>query len=128
MLIFISAVLVAQCAGFVLMPCRPGLFDLDAIASKVEIVASADTAAAVVLNVAPRGKLADEAREALEGKGITVLPSTIHQRAAYSHAVIDGRAVHEYEPEGKAAEDIAGIYGNISRKLGLHTGRRKVVA
>jgi chromosome partitioning protein len=98
--------LVAQCAGFVLMPCRPGLFDLDAIASKVEIVASADTAsadtaAAVVLNVAPRGKLADEAREALEGKGITVLPSTIHQRAAYSHAVIDGRAVHEYEPEGK---------------------------
>src|SRR5688500_18684331 len=83
---------------------------------------------AVLLNVAPRGKLADEAREALEGKGITVLPSTIHQRAAYSHAVIDGRAVHEYEPEGKAAEDIAGIYGNISRKLGLHTGRRKVVA
>jgi hypothetical protein len=36
--------------------------------------------------------------------------------------------VHKYEPEGKAAEDIAGIYGNISRKLGLLTGRRKVVA
>jgi hypothetical protein len=52
-----------------------------------------------------------------------------HSRdAADSHAVIDGRAVHEYEPEGKAAEDIAGIYGNISRKLGLLTGRRKVVA
>ena len=128
MLIFISAAIVAQRADFVLMPCRPGLFDLDAIASTVEIVTSAETSAAVVLNAAPRGKLADEAREALEGKGITVLPSAIHQRAAYSHAVIDGRAVHEYEPEGKAAEDIAGIYGNISRKLGLLTGRRKVVA
>ena len=110
------------------MPCRPALFDLDAIASTVEIVASAETAAAVVLNAAPRGKLADEARAALEGQGITVFPSTIHQRAAYSHAVIDGRAVHEYEPEGKAAEEIAGLYGNISRIPGLRTGRRKVVA
>jgi chromosome partitioning protein len=123
-----AAALVAQCADFVLMPCRPALFDLDAIASTVEIVASAETSAAVVLNAAPRGKLANEARAALEGQGITVFPSTIHQRAAYSHAVIDGRAVHEYEPEGKAAEEIAGLYGNISRKLGLYTGRRKVVA
>jgi len=123
-----AAALVAQRADFVLMPCRPAVFDLDAIASTVEIVASAETSAAVVLNTAPRGKLADEARAALEGQGITVLPSSIYQRAAYSHAVIDGRAVHEYEPEGKAAEEIAGLYGNISRILGLHTGKRKATA
>jgi chromosome partitioning protein len=123
-----AAAIVAQHADFVLMPCRPALFDLDAIASTVEIVANTETRAAVVLNAAPRGKLADEARAALEGQRITVLPSPIYQRAAYSHAVIDGRAVHEYEPEGKAAEEIAGLYGNISRILGLHTGKRKVVA
>jgi hypothetical protein len=45
-----------------------------------------------------------------------------------SHAVIDGRAVHEYEPEGKAAEEIAGLYGNISKLLGLYTGKRKAIA
>ena len=93
----------------------------------MEIVTSADTSAAVVLNAAPRGKLADEARAALEGQGITVFPAAIYQRAAYSHAVIDGRAVHEYEPAGKAAEEIAGLYGNISKILGLHTGKRKAV-
>jgi chromosome partitioning protein len=123
-----AAAIVAQRADFVLMPCRPALFDLDAIASTVEIVTSAETSAAVVLNAAPRGKLADEARAALEGQGITILQSAIHQRAAYSHAVIDGRAVHEYEPEGKAAEEIAGLYGNISKILGLSTGKRKAVA
>ena len=90
--------------------------------------ASAEASAAVVLNAAPRGKLADEARTALEGQGITVFPSAISQRAAYSHAVIDGRAVHEYEPEGKAAEEIAGLYGNISKLLGLYTGKRKAIA
>jgi chromosome partitioning protein len=123
-----AAAIVAQRADFVLMPCRPALFDLDAIASTVEIVTSAEASAAVVLNAAPRGKLADEAQTALEGQGITVFSSTIHQRAAYSHAVIDGRAVHEYEPEGKAAEEIAGLYGNISKLLGLYTGRRKAIA
>ena len=123
-----AAAMVAQRADFVLMPCRPALFDLDAIASTVEIVTSAEASAAVVLNAAPRGKLADEARTALEGQGITVFPSAIYQRAAYSHAVIDGRAVHEYEPEGKAAEEIAGLYGNISKLLGLYTGKRKAIA
>jgi len=44
-----------QRADFVLMPCRPALFDLGAIASTVEIVTGADTRAAVVLNAAPRG-------------------------------------------------------------------------
>ncbi len=123
-----AAAIVAQRADFVLMPCRPALFDLDAIASTVNIVASADTPAAVILNAASRGKLADEARAALEGQGITVLPSSIHQRAAYSHAVIDGRAVHEYEPKGKAAEEISWLYGNISGILGLHSRKRKAVA
>jgi len=123
-----AAAIVAQLADFVLMPCRPALFDLDALASTVEIVTSAETPAAVILNAAPRGKLADEARTALEGQGITVVPSAIYQRAAYSHAVIDGRAVHEYEPEGKATEEIARLYGNISRKLGINTRKRKAVA
>ena len=71
----------------------------------------------VILNAAPRGKLADEARVALEGQGIAVLPTVMHQRAAFAHAVIDGRAVHEYEPDGKAAEEIISLYCDITRLL-----------
>ena len=123
-----AAAIVAQLSDFVLMPCRPALFDLDAIASTVEIVTSANAHSAVILNAAPRGRLIDEARSALEGQGVSVLPVIIYQRAAYSHAVIDGRAVHEYEPEGKAAQEIARLYGTITRILGIHARKRKAVA
>jgi chromosome partitioning protein len=103
----------------VLIPCRPARFDLDAITSTVDIVKAARTPCSVVLNAAPRGKLAEEARSALVRKGITVIPTVLYQRAAYSHAVIDGRAVHEYEPRGRAAAEVEELYHHITRLLGI---------
>ncbi len=118
-----AAATAAALADFVLIPCRPARFDLDAIASTVDIARAAKTPAAVVINAAPRGRLAEEARAALERKGITVIATVLHQRAAYSHAVIDGRSVHEYEPKGAAAAEIdqlynhiTGLYGDMVRK------------
>ena len=122
-----AAAIAAQLSDFILIPCRPARFDLDAIASTVKIISAAGKPAAVVLNAAPRGKLAEEARKALEAQGITVLPGVMQQRAAYSHAVIDGRAVHEYEPGGKAAEEIDNIYNHITRLLGFTAAKRKKV-
>lgn len=113
-----TAAIAAQLADFVLIPCRPARFDLDAIASTAQIAKVAKTPAAVVINAAPRGRLAEEARAALEQQGVTVLDCVIHQRAAYSHAVIDGRSVHEYEPEGKAAAEIDELYDLITRLFG----------
>jgi chromosome partitioning protein len=113
-----AAAVAAQFADFILIPCRPARFDLDAIASTIQIAKVAKKPAAVVINAAPRGKLADEARAALEGQGITVLETVLHQRASYSHAVIDGRSVHEYEPDGKAAAEIDDLYNHITRLFG----------
>lgn len=113
-----EAAIAAQLADYVLIPCRPARFDLDAIASTVDIAKAANTPAAVVINAAPRGRLADEARAALQRQGVTVLDLVLHQRAAYSHAVIDGRSVHEYEPEGKAAAEIDDLYHHITRLYG----------
>jgi chromosome partitioning protein len=113
-----EAAIAAQLADYVLIPCRPARFDLDAIASTVDIAKAANTPAAVVINAAPRGRLADEARAALQRQGVTVLDLVLHQRAAYSHAVIDGRSVHEYEPGGKAAAEIDDLYYHITRLYG----------
>jgi chromosome partitioning protein len=119
------AALVAQEADFVLIPCRPARFDLDAITSTVDIARVANTPAAIVINAAPRGRLVeDETRRRLTRQHIAVLPTVIHQRVAYSHAVIDGRSVHEYEPEGKAAAEIDELYNHITRLLG-DTKKRK---
>ena len=113
-----AAAIAAQLADLVLIPCRPARFDLDAIASTFEIARLAKVRAAVVINAAPRGKLAGEARQALKEQDITVIDTVLHQRAAYSHAVIDGRSVHEYEPDGKAAAEIDDLYNYITRLYG----------
>lgn len=120
-----AAAIAAQYADLVLIPCRPARFDLDAIASTVQIAMVAKKSAAVVINAAPRGKLAGEARVALERQGITVIDTVLHQRVAYSHAVIDGRSVHEYEPNGKAAAEIDELYNHITRLLGYRQARGK---
>lgn len=113
-----TAAIAARLADYVLIPCRPARFDLDAIASTVDIAKAANTPAAVVINAAPRGRLAEEARAALMRRGITVVETVLHQRAAYSHAVIDGRSVHEYEPKGAAAQEIDDLYHHITRLYG----------
>jgi chromosome partitioning protein len=120
-----AAAIAAQYADLVLIPCRPARFDLDAIASTVQIATVAKKSAAVVINAAPRGKLAEEARAALERQGITVIDTVLHQRAAYSHAVIDGRSVHEYEPDGKAAAEIDELYNHLTGLLGYKQARGK---
>jgi chromosome partitioning protein len=109
------AAIAAQLSTLVLIPCRPARFDLNAITSTIEIARLAKVPAAVVINAAPRGKMADEAKGVLEHQGITVLDTVLYQRAAYSHAVIDGRSVHEYEPDGKAAAEIDELYNHITR-------------
>jgi chromosome partitioning protein len=120
-----AAAIAAQYADLVLIPCRPARFDLDAIASTVQIATVAKKSAAVVINAAPRGKLADEARVALERQGITVIDTVLHQRVAYSHAVIDGRSVHEYEPGGKAAAEIDELYNHLTGLLGYRQAKGK---
>ncbi len=119
-----DAAMTAQLADLVLIPCRPARFDLEAIASTVEIARLANAPAAVVINAAPRGRLAGEARAVLERQGVRVLDAVIHQRVAYSHAVIDGRSVHEYEPDGQAAAEIDSLYNTITKYLVTPTRKR----
>jgi chromosome partitioning protein len=118
------AAIAAQLADLVLIPCRPARFDLDAIASTLEIARLAKSPAAVVINAAPRGRLAEEAREALQQQDITVMDTVLHQRVAYSHAVIDGRAVHEYEPDGQATAEIEALYNTVTNYLVIQERRK----
>jgi chromosome partitioning protein len=114
-----DAAIAAKLADLVLIPCRPARFDLDAVASTLEIAKAANTPAVVVINTAmPRGLLAKEARETLARQGAKVLTPVLHQRVAYSHAVIDGRSVYEYEPGGQAAAEITDLYNHITRLYG----------
>jgi len=108
----------ARIADYVLIPCRPAILDLRAIGNTIDLVKLAGTKAAVILTcVPPRGTLAHEAGEAVSSYGIELCPSQIGQRAAFVHSITAGQSVHEYEPNGKAAEEVNKLYKWVVKQL-----------
>lgn len=105
------ASLAARAADLVLIPCRPAKFDLEAIETTLLLVQTARKPAYVVLNaVPPQGSIVEEATAGLVSSGAKVAPHQITQRAAFAHAVIDGRTAQEFEPRGKAAREVNALY------------------
>jgi len=121
-----SALAAARAADVVVIPCRPSIVDLRAISSTIDICRIADTPCFVVLNQTPsRGNLAEDAAEALQELKVDVAPVQIGQRIAYIHAVTKGLGVMEYEPNGKAAEEIQALYSFILQKAGVSHDKGK---
>lgn len=114
---------VARIADLALIPTRPSILDLRAIGATVDVVKAAKRPAGIVLNSCPPGRgdreasLTAEARAGLAGYGMPVLPVSVTQRAALSHALIDGRAVTEFEPEGKAAAELRLVWNWTKERL-----------
>ena len=115
-----AALAAARAADLILIPCRPAIFDLKAISTTVDLAKLAGKPACVVFNaVQPRGSLADEASAAVESYQIPIAPTRIAQRAAYVHALTAGQVAQEYEPDGKAAEEIKLLYRWTCKQVGL---------
>lgn len=110
-----AATIAAGLADIILIPCRPAAFDVAAIPTTLDILklAKAKDKAVILLNaVPPQGKTGEEAAEGLANLA-NVAPVRLINRAAYSHAVNDGRSVEEFEPHGKASEEIRALYDFI---------------
>ena len=45
----------------------------------------------------------------------------LSQRAAFAHGVIDGRTAQEFEPDGKAAEEVEALYVWLCGIVGMST-------
>jgi len=110
---------ISKLADLTLIPCRPAILDIRAIGTTVETVQGG---AAIVLNACPPGRgpfeasITRETREVLAGYGLPVAPISIVNRVALAHALIDGRAVTEFEPGGKAAHEIARLWRWIKKE------------
>lgn len=119
------AALVAQLADLVVIPCRPGVFDLDAVGATVEIARIARKPAAIVINAAPPlGRVTSEAAAALRAAGYTVLDEIVHHRAAFAHALIGGQAIDDFAPRSKAAAEIEALFRQLAKQLGVPSRRR----
>jgi chromosome partitioning protein len=106
-----DAARVALVADLVVIPCRPTAFDLAAVGNAVEIVKAAKVRAVLVLSACPpRSPETGEARSVLESYGLPVFPFEITERRAFARAVASGRAVTEFEENGKAAAEIRALW------------------
>ena len=105
-------------SDLVLIPCRPTAFDLAAAASSAELVRASGKPAAFILNACP--PRAPEVAEAFEFLSVYELPRapvTIGERRAFARAVATGRAVTEFEADGKAAQEIQGLFNWIKETM-----------
>ena len=114
-----AALAAARVADAIFIPCKPSIVDIRAIRSSIDICKLANTRPCVVMNQTPwRRNIVDNAIEAIKKLDVDVAPVDVHQRIAYVHAVTSGQGVLEYEPSGKAADEINQLYQFIPQILG----------
>jgi chromosome partitioning protein len=104
-------------SDFCIVPCRPTPVDLKATKPTADTIARlAKPAAFVLTQTPPRGGRIKEAEAGLVTLGI-VCPIPIVARAAYQDAHGAGLGVCEFEPDGKAAAEVAQLWAWIIRKM-----------
>ena len=114
-----SALAAAGVADLIIIPCRPQAYDLETVPTTSKLLALADNKPAlVILNAVPsQGHRQEQARQALDQMGMHVCPHTIGARASFGDAGALGQTPEEYDPDGRAAEEIRKVYKYISRIL-----------
>lgn len=110
----------ASVAEMALIPCKPALIDLQAITSTINVIRLANVPARIVFNAVPsRGDRADQARSAVEVFDVPCVPCAVGDRVAFMDAYNAGLTVQEYEPRGKASQEVSDLYQYISSEMGV---------
>ena len=114
-----AALEAARVADFVIIPCRPQIYDIETIPAAQQILEIAgNPRAAVVLNAVPaRGPRVSQARVAIKRFGFLVCPHTIGHRAAVGDAGTFGLTPTEFQPHGRAAQEARAVAHWITKQL-----------
>jgi chromosome partitioning protein len=101
----------ASVADLILIPTKPEVFDIRAMQQTVQAAQQIGKPCAVVLTFCPpTGAEIEQAREIVRKQGADLVPVELHQRKAYGRAQMQGLVPQEYEPTGKAAEEVRQLY------------------
>ncbi len=113
-----DAARIVRAVDLVAIPCRPTAFDIAAAGSAVDIVKAAGVRAVFVLSACPfRSPEIAEARAVLAEYGLPIAPVEIIDRRAFARAVATGRAVTEFESDGKAAGEIRILWSWLKEQM-----------
>ena len=112
-----------RAATFVLVPARPGFFDLSAVRETVATARERNKPYAVVLNAAPVKREDKEAPAVTQSRayfdelGIPVWSGQISQRTGYVLTLAAGSSVCEAAPESVANTEIARLWSAVERSV-----------
>jgi chromosome partitioning protein len=130
----VSVLEAIEAATLVIIPCRPGLFDLDAVQDTIELARHARTPYAVVFNAAPPKRQGLEApsvtlaRRYLAQLEVPVWGGQISHRASFSLALADGETAKGYETDPCATAEIKGLWSAIEKSIKVIYGARDKAA
>ncbi len=115
-----AALAAAKAARLVLVPCRPAIFDLETVATTLDLLGYAGTPALSVLNAVPwRGARGAEAAGVIMDLGLDVCAAALCHRVAFEHASARSLGVQEHQPRGKAAAETQQVYMAVCDVLNL---------
>jgi chromosome partitioning protein len=112
-----------KAATLVLIPARPGFFDLDAVQETVKTARERNKPYAVVINAAPVRRddkemaLVAQSRAYLDGLGIPVWSGQISQRAGFQSTLAAGASAAEIGPQTAAGAEIANLWQAVARSI-----------
>jgi chromosome partitioning protein len=120
-----------RAATLVVVPCRPGIFDLEAVKDTIAFAREARKPYAVVLNAAPpkrqdvESPTVTQARNSLAAVKIPVWGGQITQRANFSLALAEGEGAKEYDSGSSAAAEIGRLWHAIEKSVKAIRGVRE---
>jgi chromosome partitioning protein len=126
-----SVIEAIEAATLVIIPCRPGLFDIDAVQQTIAFARQARTPYAVILNAAPSKRQGIEAaavasaRQCLARLDVPVWGGQITHRACYSLALTDGEGVKDLDCDPCSEAEIGALWSAIERSVRVIRGARQ---
>ena len=120
----------ARMADLILIPCRPSAFDLDAIRITADLASDIGKPAFVIVNAGPPHgtSIYKDVAETVGRFGLHVAPTRLAERAAFRHAVREGKSAQEREPDSRAAEEVTALWTWIAVQLKIPKSRNLVIS
>jgi chromosome partitioning protein len=116
-----TALQAATISDFILIPTRPGGFDIEAVQTTLEMVEYLGRPGAVLLNSVPtnRQHLASTTLERFKKRGFAVAPVLWMERAAFADLGADDMPTLERDAECKASDEVARLFNWICGQIGM---------
>lgn len=114
----------AEVADFILIPTKPAILDVMAATETLKLIKRATEPpkpSAVVMTFCPtQGREVTDTEAAVQQMGARLAPVRIHNRVAYSRSQQTGLTALEFEPDGKAADELKHLYEFVCMHLFAH--------